>query len=157
MLVLHDGIWKDWALVCLESLSGGISLFPASIFTSPFATLYRRVNLAFFLLSSRVGHCSFWSIVSTDEVLWYLFVTYLADLLCIISSLFMSLYRWGSHTELAYSTVGLTNAVYAFSLMSLFTMYKFLLRNLMVLFAFWQMFCIWALHFRSDAMEKALS
>ena len=91
MLVLHDGIWKEWALVCLESLSGGNSLLPASIFASPFATIYRRVNLAFFLLSSSVGHCSFWSIVSTDEVLWYLFVTYLADLLCIISSLFMSL------------------------------------------------------------------
>ena len=135
MLVLHDGIWKDWALVCLESLSGGNSLLPASIFTSPFATLYRRVNLAFFLLSSCVGHCSFWSIVSTDEVLWYLFVTYLADL-CIISSLCMSFCRRGSHTELAYSTVGLTNDVYAFSLMSLFTMFKFFLRNPMVLFAF---------------------
>ena len=86
MLVLHDGIWKDWALLCPESLSGGNSLLPALIYTSPFATLYRRVNLAFFLLSSSVGHCSCWSIVSTDEVLWYLFVTYLDDLLCIISS-----------------------------------------------------------------------
>ena len=91
MLVLHDGIWKEWALVCLESLSGGNSLFQASIFPSPFATLYRRVNLAFFLLSSSVGHCSFWSIVSTDEVLGYLSVTYLADLLCITSSFYLCL------------------------------------------------------------------
>ena len=152
MLVLHDCIWKDWALICLKSLSGGNSLLPASMFTSPFATVYSRVNLAFFLLSSSVGHCSLWNIVSTNEVLCYLFVTNLADLLCIISSLFMSFCRWGSHTELAYSNVGLTNAVYAFSLMSLFTMFTFLLRNHMVMCAFWQMFCIWALHFRSDVI-----
>ena len=58
MLVLQYGIWKECALVCLESLSGGISLLPASIFTSPFATLYRRASLGFFLLSSSVGHIS---------------------------------------------------------------------------------------------------
>ena len=72
MLVLQGGIWKECTLVRIESLSGGISLLPASFFTSLFATLYRRVNLAFFLLSSSVGYFSCWSIVSTDEVLWYL-------------------------------------------------------------------------------------
>ena len=74
MLVLQDVIRKDWALVCLESLSGGNSLLSASIYISPFATLYRRVNLAFILLSSSVGHFSCWSIVSTDKMVWYLFV-----------------------------------------------------------------------------------
>ena len=55
MLVLLEGIWKEWALVCIESLLGGIGLSQAPIFTSPFATLYiyTRISLAFFLLSSR--------------------------------------------------------------------------------------------------------
>ena len=126
MLVLQDVFFKEWSLVCLENLSGGISLPPASILTCSFATLYRRASLGFFLLSSGVGHFSCPSIVSTGEVLWYLLVTYLADLLCIISSVCLSFCRWGSHTDLAYSTVGLTNAVYAFSLVSLFAVFKFL-------------------------------
>ena len=45
MLVLQDGIWKYWALVCLESLSGGNNLLPALIFTSTFATLYTATPL----------------------------------------------------------------------------------------------------------------
>ena len=119
-----------------------ISVYCQHQFSLPHLQLYSRVNLAFFLLSSSVGHFSCWSMVSTDEVMLCLFVTYLADLLCIISSLciHVSFCRWGSHTELAYSTVGLTYAVYAFSLMSLFTMFKFLLTNPIVLFAFWQCF-----------------
>lgn len=44
--------------------------------------------------------------------------------------------RWGSHNELAYSTVGLSKAVYAYSWISLFDIYKFCLKNPIVLFAF---------------------
>ena len=141
-----SGHWCAWRVYQV------VTVYCQHQFSLPHLQLYigGLIWLSFFSPSD--GRCSFWSIVSTDEVLWCLFVTYLADLLYIISSLFMSFCRWGSHTELTYSTVGLTYAVYAFSLMSLFTMFNFLLRNPIVLFAFWQMFCIWTLHFRSDVM-----
>ena len=71
MLVLQDVSWKEWALVCLESLSGGISSLLALIITSSFATLYRSVSLAFFIPSSSVGQFSCWSMVSSDEVFWF--------------------------------------------------------------------------------------
>jgi hypothetical protein len=52
--------------------------------------------------------------------------------------------RWyGSHTELAYSRVGLTRDMYAFSLIDLLEMFMFLLRKLMVLLALEQMVLIY--------------
>ena len=46
-------------------------------------------------------------------VLWYLLVTYLAALLCSISSLCLALAVWGFQAHVAYSSVGLTRAWYA--------------------------------------------
>jgi hypothetical protein len=50
--------------------------------------------------------------------------------------------RYGSHTELAYSRIGLTRDTYAFSLIDLLEMFMFLLRKLMVLLALEEMVLI---------------
>jgi hypothetical protein len=42
--------------------------------------LYIKTSLALCLLSSNIGHFSSPSMLVTDEVLWYLFTTYLAAL-----------------------------------------------------------------------------
>jgi hypothetical protein len=54
--------------------------------------------------------------------------------------------------EPAYSRVGLTRDTYAFSLIDLLEMFKFLLRKLMVLLALEQMVLICLPHLRSDEM-----
>ena len=59
---------------------GCMSLSVASILTRPFTILYIKTSLALCLLSSNVGHFSSPSMLVTDEVLWYLFTTYLAAL-----------------------------------------------------------------------------
>ena len=80
-----------------------VSVYFQLQFSLPHLQLYIG-GLVFLLSPPSGGHFSCWSIVSTDEVLWYLFVTYIADLLCIISSLFMSFCRCpilGLHTQFA--------------------------------------------------------
>jgi len=52
------------------------------------------------------------------------FVTYLAALRWTISILFTPVLRWGSHTEQAYSSDGLTNDLYASSLTDVEPMFK---------------------------------
>ena len=64
----------------------------------------------------------------------------------------MDVILYGSHTELAYSRVGLTRDTYAFSLIDLLEMFIFLLRKLMVLLALEQMVLICLPHLRSDEM-----
>ena len=59
---------------------GCASLSVASILTRPLTILYIDTSLALCLLSSNVGHFSSSSMLVTDEVLWYLFTTYLAAL-----------------------------------------------------------------------------
>ena len=97
--------------IFLEILSGGTSLWLAATLTSWLLILYSMVKRAFFLLSSSGVHFSCSIISVTDDLFLYLFVTYLADLLCTISNLCLSFCRCGSHSALAYSTVGLTRAM----------------------------------------------
>ena len=52
----------------------------------------------------------------------------------------------------AYSTLGLTREVLAFSLISLLEILRFLLKNPIVSFALAQMFLIWFCHLRSDVI-----
>ena len=88
----------------------------------------------------------------TLEVLLCLPVTYLAALLCIISILFVSSAKYGSQTEQAYSTVGLTKDLYACSFTEAELMFKFLFRKPSVLFAFLHMLLMCVFHLRSDWM-----
>jgi hypothetical protein len=91
------------------SRDGCTSLSVASILTRPFTILYIKTSLALCLLSSNVGHFRSSSMLVTDEVLWYLFTTYLSALRWTISIRFLSSSRYGSHVVHAYSNVGLTN------------------------------------------------
>ena len=136
--------------MCFEYLSGWISISFAFISTSLLLIFHNNVNLAFFLLSSRDGQPRCVSMSVTDDLLWYLLVTYLAALLCTISILCLSFCRYGSQTVLPYSTIGLTREVYAFSFMLLFGIFRFLFRKPMVVFAFWQMLDMCFSHLRSD-------
>ena len=62
-------------------------------------------------------------------------VTNLAAWHCIIPILFMSPAVYGSHTELAYSSLGMTNDLYACSFTFDELMLRFLLRKFSVLLA----------------------
>jgi hypothetical protein len=61
----------------------------------PLVYLYIKTSLALCLLSSNVGNFSSYSMLVTDEVLWYLFTTYLAALCWTISIRFLSSLRYG--------------------------------------------------------------
>jgi hypothetical protein len=82
---LHNGMLNASVLQFLDGLWSGISLSLVSTFVRFFVILYIIVSREFVFRLSRDGHSSCSSISVTDEVLWYLFVTYLAALLCIIS------------------------------------------------------------------------
>ena len=140
------------SLLLPEGRSFGISLLDASTRTMLFFSLYIISNLLCFLRSSKVVHSSCSIMLLTDEVLWYRLVTHRAALLWTISNRWMSFCWYGSHTELAYSRVGLTRDTYAFSLIDLLEMFMFLLRKLMVLLALEQMVFICIPHLRSDEM-----
>ena len=105
-----------------------------------------------FLHSSKVVHSICSIMLLTDEVLWYRLVAYRAALLWTISNRWMSFFWYGYHTELAYSRVGLTRDMYAFSLIDLLEIFMFLLRKLMLLLALEQMVLICLPHLRSDEM-----
>ena len=112
MLLLQCCFWSEWTLGYLDNLSGGISLSPASMLSPLFATVYRLVSLACFLLSHSNGNfscCSMVLLLKCDG-------TFLLSNICWPSlyhlySFCLSFCVWGSHIELAYSTVGLTYAV----------------------------------------------
>ena len=140
------------SLLFLEGRSFGISLLDASTRTMLFFSLYIISNRLCFLRSCKIVHSSCSIMLLSDEVLWYRLVTYRAALLWTISNRWMSFCWYGSHTELAYSRVGLTRDTYAFSLIDLLEMFMFLLRKLMVLLALEQMVLICLPHLRSDEM-----
>ena len=99
LLVSFDGLsWSDW------------------IITSLWVIRYPMMIRALSLLCSNVSHVSSSSISVTLSRWPYLAVTNLAALLCIISMLYLSSPGWGLHTVDAYSSVGCTSALYAFSL-----------------------------------------
>ena len=65
----------------------------------------------------------------------------------------MSSLVWGSHTGSAYSSWGLTMALYAFSLSEVFCVLRFLLRKPSDLFAVMVIMLIWVFQDRSFAMS----
>ena len=100
----------------LECLRGGESLSLSLTANLSWEILYIITRRASLRRSSRLRHLSCCSMSPTLDVLRCLLVIYLAALRCTISILLMSDLRWGSHTEQAYSSDGLTNDVYACSL-----------------------------------------
>ena len=136
-------------MLFLDIMSGGIRR--SSVFTSTnlFTSLYIIVNFAIFLRSSSDFQLRSSIMELTDDVLWWRLVTYLA--LFVVPFLACALLFWwyGSQTELAYSTVGLTSDLYAVSFILLLFMFKFHFRNPIVLLALLQMFLMCSFHFRS--------
>ena len=134
----------------LVDLNGGTSLSPLSNATLSLTILYNIPSLASFLLSWSDFHSSVASMLSTLERLPKRLLTYLAPLRWTISSCWMSFWWYGSQTVEAYSSVGLTKVLYAFSLTDVETMFKLCRRNPNVLFVFPQMLLMWSLQRRSD-------
>ena len=79
-------------------------------------------------------------------------VTYLAALRWTIYILLMSDLRWGSHTEQAYSSDGLTNDLHACALTEVEPMFRLRRRKPRVLLALPQMLLMWLSHLRSSLM-----
>jgi hypothetical protein len=111
-----SGTWYDWECMFLECLRGGESLSLLLTATLSWEILYIMTRHASLCRSSRLRHLRCCSMSPTLDVLRCLLVTYLATLRWNISILLMSDLRWGSHTEKAYSSDGLTNDLYACSL-----------------------------------------
>jgi hypothetical protein len=74
--------------------------------------------------SSRLCHLRYCNISPILDVFPCLLVTYLESLRWTIFILFMSILIWGSYTEQAYSSDGLTNNVYACSLTEVELIFK---------------------------------
>ena len=107
--VLQNGTWYDWECIFLMCLRGGESLSLLLTSTLLCEILYimtRRVSLR---RSSRLCHLKWCSMPQTLDVFRFLLVKYLAALRWTISILLMSDLGWGSYTEQAYSSDGLTN------------------------------------------------
>jgi hypothetical protein len=89
-----------------------------------------------FLLFSSVFQFRWLSIDVTLLVLWYLFVTYRAALLCTRSILSMCCLVWGTQIEEQYSRFDLTVDLHARLLVSSCLIRKFLRKKLKILLAF---------------------
>jgi hypothetical protein len=98
--------------------------------------LYNIVTLLMFLLFSSVFQFRWLSIDVTLLVLWYLFITYRAALLCTLSILSMCCLVWGAQIEEQYSRFDLTMDLYARLLVSSCLICKFLRKKLKILLAF---------------------
>ena len=145
--VLHSGTWYDRECMFLECLRGGESLSLLPNATLSWEILYIMTRRASLRRSSRMRHSRCCSISPTLDVLRCLLVTYLTALRWTISILLMSDLRWGSHTEQAYSSHGLTNDLYACSLTEVEPMFRLRHRKPRVLLALPQM---WLSHLRSS-------
>ena len=141
--VLHTGTCYDWECMFLECLRGVYWLQPCH---GKFYTSWQGVHL------SRLCHFRCCSMSPTLDVLRCLLVTYLAALRWTISILLMSDLRWGSHTEQAYSSDGLTNDWYACSLTEVEPLLRLRRRKPRVLLALPQMLLMWLSHLRSSLM-----
>ena len=97
--------------------------------------LYIMVKRDSFLLVSSDFHFRSSSRSVTLDLLWYRCLTNLAPLRWTISIVLRSTLSCGSQTQLANSTVGLTIDVYAVSLVLVDAIFKFLLKDPMVLLA----------------------
>jgi hypothetical protein len=75
----------------------------------------------------------------TLDLLCWLLKTNLTALRCTHSSFLMSVWWWGSHTGLAYSTSGRTRVLYACSLIDIDEIFRFLRMKPRVLFALFVM------------------
>ena len=115
--------------------------------TDPLSILYIMQRRISFLLSSRLR-----SMLVTLDLLRCLCRTYLAARRWTISSLSIFLSVYGSHTVLAYSTIGRTRLRYAFCLSDTAPIFRFLLRKPVVWFAFTHIFCMGVSHLRSSVI-----
>jgi hypothetical protein len=104
-------------LLFLDILSRGIRRSSVFTSTNPFTNLYIIVNLAIFIRSSSDFQLRSSIMELTDDVWWWLLVTYLAALRCTISSLCLLFWWYGSQTEMACSTVGLTSDSHHFNIL----------------------------------------
>ena len=87
--------------------------------TSPLQILYITPRREVFLRCTKDGHPSESSMRITLEVLLYRFSTNWAARLWTASNLSMLFWVYRSHTDEAYSSMGLTKASYALSFMAL--------------------------------------
>jgi hypothetical protein len=157
-----SGTWYDWECMFLECLRGGESLSLLLTATLSWEILYIMTRHASLCRSSRLRHLRCCSMSPTLDVLRCLLVTYLASLHWSVSILLMSDLRWGSHTEQAYSSDGLTNDLYACSLTEVEPMFRLWRKKPRVLLAFPQMLLMWLYHrccrcgFTTDVVDVAL-
>jgi hypothetical protein len=114
--------------------------------------LYIMTSRASLHRSSRLCHLRCCSMSLTLDVFRCLLVTYLAALRWTISILLMSDLRWGSHTEQAYSSDGLTNYLYTCSLTEVEPMFRLRRKKPRVLLALQQMLLMWFSHLSSSLM-----
>ena len=151
-----------WECMFLECLRGGESLSLLLTVTLSWEILYIMTRHASLCRSLRLRHLRCCSMSPTLDVLRCLLVTYLASLHWSVSILLMSDLRWGSHTEQAYSSDGLTNDLYACSLTEVEPMFRLWRKKPRVLLAFPQMLLMWLSHrccwcgFPTDVVDVAL-
>ena len=134
----------------LECLRSGESKSLLLTATLSWEILYIMTKCASLRRSSRLCHSRCCSMSPTLDVLRCLLVTYLAALRWTISILLMSDLRWGSHTEEAYSSDGLTNDLYACSLMEVEPLFRLRRRKPRILLALPQKLLMWFSHLRSS-------
>ena len=111
--------------------------------TSPLQILYITPRCEIFLRCSKDGHQSESSMRFTLEVLWYRFSTNRAACLWTSSNLSVLFWVYGSHTDEAYLSMGLTKALYALSFMSLELIFRLRCRKPSVLLALFAMLLMW--------------
>ena len=129
VLVLWEGLCEGFLVVLIT--------------TSPRWNLKKVVRRALRLRSSS-GYRFSWSYVSpTLEVCRWRLTTPRAALRCIASILLMFLVVYGSQTLQAYSRTGLTNALYALSLVWIDWIFSVLRRKSRVLLVLLTMFMMW--------------
>ena len=122
--------------------SGGMS-------TKLLTTLYIIVSCSFALRDSSDSQSNSVIILLTLSVLPYLLHTYLAALLCTDSILCILSLVPGFQIVLQYSKCGLTKVLYAFALVCVFGVFKFLLRNPNMQLAFFVTLSMCVLQFKS--------
>ena len=98
--------------------------------------LYNIVRLASILLWASGRQCKWFSMSVILDVLLYFPVTQRAALLCTISTQWAWVLVWGFHTQLEYSTIGLTSDIYALVFSSSRLMLRFRLTKPSLLLAF---------------------
>ena len=116
--------------------SGGTSLvLIMGHWTSPLYILYITPRREVFLRCSKDVHPSESSMRFTLEVLWYRFSTNRAARLWAASNLSMPFWVYGSHTDEAYSSMGLTKALSFMALELIFRLRRRKPSVLLALFA----------------------